>query len=94
MRFGEGKMALERTILLDGSEPCSDANSQIARCGDGIVTAGEECDCGDGTVAVPLGCLGPNGDNTYGGCATKCMRGTAVVMESSIGDRQRIALCS
>jgi len=60
---------------LDGSVPCSDANSQIVRCGDGIVTAGEECDCGDGTVMAPIDCLGTNGDNTYGGCTTKCMWG-------------------
>jgi len=60
---------------LDGSVPCSDANDLVERCGDGIVTAGEGCDCGDGTVAVPAGCLGPNGDNTYGGCTTKCTWG-------------------
>jgi cysteine-rich repeat protein len=60
---------------LDGSVPCSDANDLVDRCGDGIVTAGEECDCGDGMVAVPAGCLGPNGDYAYGGCTTKCTRG-------------------
>lgn len=43
-------------------------------CGDGIVSSGEQCDCGDGTVAVPAGCPGPNG-STYGGCTTSCTFG-------------------
>ena len=40
-----------------------------------MVTAGKECDCGDGTVPVPDGCAGPNDDNTYGGCTTECKYG-------------------
>jgi fibro-slime domain-containing protein len=44
-------------------------------CGDGKVTAGEQCDCGDGSVDVPKDCLGKNDDNLYGGCTTKCTYG-------------------
>jgi fibro-slime domain-containing protein len=44
-------------------------------CGDGVTVADEECDCGDGTVAVPAGCPGPNSDTTYGGCTTQCKWG-------------------
>ncbi len=44
-------------------------------CGDGVTVADEECDCGNGTVAVPAGCPGPNSDTTYGGCTTQCKWG-------------------
>jgi fibro-slime domain-containing protein len=44
-------------------------------CGDGVVTGGEECDCGNGTVPVPASCTGANSDTTYGGCATTCKWG-------------------
>ncbi len=46
-----------------------------SRCGDGIVSGGEACDCGDGTVPVPATCPGPNNDTLYGGCTTKCTYG-------------------
>ena len=45
------------------------------KCGDGVTVADEECDCGTGTGPFPAGCSGPNDDNTYGGCTTKCKWG-------------------
>jgi fibro-slime domain-containing protein len=45
------------------------------RCGDGITTAGEQCDCGETEADVPGDCTGPNNDTTYGGCSTKCTYG-------------------
>jgi fibro-slime domain-containing protein len=45
-------------------------------CGDGVIVADEECDCGDGTVPVPPRCSGPNSDTAYGGCTTQCKWGT------------------
>jgi fibro-slime domain-containing protein len=50
--------------------------SCVPTCGDGVVVADEECDCGDGSVKVPDRCPGKNDDNTYGGCTTKCTWGT------------------
>lgn len=45
------------------------------RCGDGVATAGEQCDCGDGTVPVPASCTSANDDATYGGCRKDCTYG-------------------
>jgi len=45
------------------------------RCGDGEVSGGEECDCGDGSGPLPADCTEPNNDTKYGGCTTKCIYG-------------------
>jgi cysteine-rich repeat protein len=45
------------------------------RCGDGIVAASEECDCGDGSGPLPAGCASENNDFIYAGCMTNCTFG-------------------
>jgi fibro-slime domain-containing protein len=45
------------------------------RCGDGVVSAGEECDCGDGSGPMPAGCDSANADDVYGGCTKSCKFG-------------------
>jgi len=40
-----------------------------------VVSAGEQCDCGDGQGPLPDGCAAPNSNSTYGGCTTRCTWG-------------------
>jgi fibro-slime domain-containing protein len=46
------------------------------RCGDGVRTGGEECDCGDMGTAPPAECgAGNNADGVYNGCTSMCKYG-------------------
>jgi fibro-slime domain-containing protein len=46
-----------------------------ARCGDGVATGAEECDCGETTASSAPECAGHNNDGSYGGCAADCTYG-------------------
>jgi hypothetical protein len=52
-----------------------DLGDNYAGCGDGVVSDLEDCDCGDGRIPVPQGCIAPNGDDVYAGCTTRCLFG-------------------
>jgi len=45
------------------------------RCGDGVISGSEECDCGENGGSLPDGCDGKNEDAKYGGCTTSCKYG-------------------
>ena len=46
-----------------------------ARCGDGVATGAEECDCGETTASSAPECAGHNNDGSYGGCTAECKYG-------------------
>ncbi len=48
----------------------------VPTCGDGVVVADEECDCGTDADNYPKDrCPGANSDDLYGGCTTQCKWG-------------------
>jgi fibro-slime domain-containing protein len=44
-------------------------------CGDGVMVADEECDCGKTKDKVPGTCAGPNDNPSYNGCSSECKWG-------------------
>ena len=54
--------------------PNDNMSACAPRCGDGVRTGGEQCDCGDSaaTASTDPWCNGMANINAYGGCATDC----------------------
>ena len=73
--FGADRHPPESNYQLTLSGFATTRSACKAHCGDGVVTGGEECDCGDGTGSTPASCPGSNGNPSYGGCTSDCKWG-------------------
>ena len=74
--FGADRGATESNYQLTLNGFATNKTVCTPRCGDGVTTGAEECDCSDGTGTIPDSCNGQkNDDNVYGGCTTQCKYG-------------------
>lgn len=68
-----GPVALALLTSLFASSGGCLKTREDATCGNYIVEAEEECDCGSGASPYPSGCLGPNRDTGTATCRSTCV---------------------
>jgi fibro-slime domain-containing protein len=76
--FGADRHPTESNYQLTLSGFQTQKSNCMPRCGDGVRTGAEECDCGDANAPTPTDplCGGmKNNDTLYGGCTTMCKYG-------------------